>query len=200
LNPPRPKLRWEELIELSAVGDFDLLRNARQDVRQLKWADPMHREARRLYFNTVRAREEILRCNVEIRRLLTSMYDEHTDYWRAISASIVTDPPLAHELSLRWAERDGVNRCIVQRLKQISQLPGFTGDLSLGQHEGRDYSLTDGVVPPQWANELEIDRDWVDLDGTELGGNDDGIDSTAPLNDEDVAEELVSFLDRAELN
>ena len=62
LVPPRPKLRWEELVDLSSVGDFDILRNARQDIRQLKWADPMHREAMRLYFNIERAKEELVRC------------------------------------------------------------------------------------------------------------------------------------------
>ncbi|KAI0683425.1 hypothetical protein BC835DRAFT_1295902, partial [Cytidiella melzeri] len=51
LKPPRPKLQWEELIDLLSGGAFNLLCNARQDTWQLKWADPLHREATHIYFN-----------------------------------------------------------------------------------------------------------------------------------------------------
>ncbi|KAI0687957.1 hypothetical protein BC835DRAFT_1236170, partial [Cytidiella melzeri] len=137
LNPPRPKLRWEELIDLSSVGAFDLLRNARQDIRQLQWADPLHREATRLYFNIQQAQEELSRCNVEVRRILTSMYDEHVDYWHAVALSIVPHPTLACELSKRWVERDHVNTCVARRLHQIALLPRFSGALEIGRRVGR---------------------------------------------------------------
>ncbi|KAI0696074.1 hypothetical protein BC835DRAFT_1406027 [Cytidiella melzeri] len=148
LDPPHPKLRWEQLIELSS------------DIRQLKWADPMHREATRLHFNIERAQEELVRCNVEMRRLLTFMYNEHFDYQRAIAAATPFDPPLAHELSTRWAERDRVNA-------QISQLPGFTGELKLGrQDEAEDNN---NVEQTQAVNDTEEAEELVDfLDRLEL--------------------------------
>ncbi|KAI0681768.1 hypothetical protein BC835DRAFT_1301778, partial [Cytidiella melzeri] len=133
LNPPRPKLRWEELIDLSSVGAFDLLRNARQDICELKWADPLHQEATHLYFNIQRAQEELTCCNVEVHQILTSMYNEHLDYWHAVALSIIPNPTLACKLSKRWVERDCINTCVARRLQQIALLPGFSGALEIGQ-------------------------------------------------------------------
>lgn len=92
LDPPRPKLQWTQLVAMTSLGEFDLLRDARCDVRQFAWAHPSHREATRLHFNVKRAREETYRCNVEIRRLVTFLYDAHVDYCLAISANPVREP------------------------------------------------------------------------------------------------------------
>ncbi|KAI0697792.1 hypothetical protein BC835DRAFT_1405591 [Cytidiella melzeri] len=151
------KLREKiELIDLSSVGAFDLLRNARQDIRELKWADPLHREATRLYFNIQRAQEELTRCNVEVRRILTSMYDEHLDYWHAVALSIIPNPTLACELSKRWVERDRINACVARRLQQIALLPRFSGALEIGQRVGIRTE----------------DAEWVEVDATLVTTND----------------------------
>ncbi|KAI0684586.1 hypothetical protein BC835DRAFT_1292791, partial [Cytidiella melzeri] len=205
LDPPRPKLRWEQLIELSSMGDFDLLRNARQDIRQLKWADPMHREATRLHFNIERAQEELVCCNVEMRRLLTFMYNEHFDYQHAIAAATPFDPPLAHELSTRWAERDRVNAQVARRLQQISQLPGFTGELKLGRRDADGYNSGDALVlnntsGPTWVTTLGLtatETEWVDVEDEAEDNN--NVEQTQAVNDTEEAEELVDFLDRLEL-
>ncbi|KAI0684292.1 hypothetical protein BC835DRAFT_1409170 [Cytidiella melzeri] len=210
LNPPRPKLRWEELIDLSSVGAFDLLRNARQDIRELKWADPLHREATRLYFNIQRAQEELTRCNVEVRRILTSMYDEHLDYWHAVALSIIPNPTLACELSKRWVERDRINACVARRLQQIALLPGFSGALEIGQRVGRNYSSGKIVPAPAWAMALGIrteDAEWVEVDATLVTTNDhdedDDDDDAEPLeapSNTETAEALVDFIDRLEIS
>ncbi|KAI0699213.1 hypothetical protein BC835DRAFT_1412678 [Cytidiella melzeri] len=156
LTPPRPKLRWEELINMSSIGDFDLLRNARQDIRQLEWAKPVHREATRLHFNVVRAQEELLRCNVEIRRLLTAI---PTSCPRAVHA---------------WAERDRINATIAQHLLQISRLPGFTGELKIGRHVSRDELHPHEVPAPAWVATLGLaapDQDWIDIDEEDEDGD-----------------------------
>lgn len=204
LDPPRSKLRWEELVNLSTVGDFDLLRNARQDIRQLKWADPMHREATRLYFNVERAKEELTRCNVEIQRLLTWMYDEHIDYQQAIARAKLSNPILARELSSRWAQQDRINMRLARRLKQTAELPGFTGELKLGIRIGRsqDQSTANTIPPPDWLKTLQVavsDPEWVDIpDSEERDGDGDGDAMLAPDRTEEVTE-IVNFLDRLEL-
>jgi hypothetical protein len=33
LRPPRPTLRWEDVVEYAFLSDFDLLRDTRQDIR-----------------------------------------------------------------------------------------------------------------------------------------------------------------------
>ncbi|KAG1903493.1 uncharacterized protein F5891DRAFT_977616 [Suillus fuscotomentosus] len=40
LSPPCPSLTWEEVVEYAFLSDFDLLRDARQDVSQHPWATP----------------------------------------------------------------------------------------------------------------------------------------------------------------
>jgi hypothetical protein len=97
LNPPRNRLTQAAVIDTVALADFDLLRDTTTDIRKLPWANPANREAMVLYFGTLRAKEEIYRLNIEIRRVITFMADDHVDYLRAIRTHIVT-PHLAHEL------------------------------------------------------------------------------------------------------
>ncbi|KAI0349008.1 hypothetical protein OH77DRAFT_1384823, partial [Trametes cingulata] len=84
LSPPRPALTWNDIMNMVSVGEFDLLRDARQDVRNKPWAKRVHRDAMTCHFNVKRAREEIERLDVEIPRLFSYMIDDHVDYVRAI--------------------------------------------------------------------------------------------------------------------
>ncbi|KAF8874764.1 hypothetical protein BD779DRAFT_1613541 [Infundibulicybe gibba] len=145
LDPPRPPLSWAKLVEAITVADFDLLRNARQDIRKLKWAQLANREAMNLYFRIKRAREEIERLNVEIRRLLSFMLDEHANFFHAIARNLTQNPTLAWELQQRWAYRQQINKGIVGKLLQVSRLRSFTGTLQPGGQE---------VPPPLWAEDL----------------------------------------------
>ena len=79
--PPRPLLSWESVIAAANLADFDLLKNTRQDIRKLVWAQPANREGAVMYFKIKRAKEEIIRLNVEIRRLLTFLYDDYVDHY-----------------------------------------------------------------------------------------------------------------------
>lgn len=101
LHPPREKLTWPDLMQMATLSEFDLLRDARQDVQSQCWAQPSYRAATRLYFNVRRAKEEIVHMNVELKRVLTGMYDEHENYYTAVSENLFVNPTLAHELSLR---------------------------------------------------------------------------------------------------
>lgn len=182
LRPPREKLTWPDLMQMAALAKFDLLRNARQDVRTERWAQPAYREATRLHFNVRRAREEIVRMNVELRRVLTGMYDEHQDYYMAISKSIFMDPTLAFELSCRWQYSVEINSRIYSRLLQTASLSGFTGCLELGQRVGR-AARDDGIPPPPW---------WVDF---QVEAEDDE-DDRAPLPSQE--NDFVDYLERLE--
>lgn len=127
LHPPRDQISWSKIVDTVFLAELDILKDARQDIRQLKWADPMHREAALLHFNILRAQEEICRLNVEIRRLLTAMLDEHIDFMRAIEAS-KGDQPLITELRRLWQIRDRLNAVVASRLVDTSRLKGFTGN------------------------------------------------------------------------
>lgn len=76
------------------VADFDLLRDTRQDVRTLEWAQAANREGMVMYFGIKCAKEEICRLNVEIRWLLTFLYNDYVDHYRAVVMHIITNPLL----------------------------------------------------------------------------------------------------------
>lgn len=137
-----------------SVADFDLLRDTRQDIRTLDWAQVANREGTVMYFRLKRAKEEICRLNVEIRRLLTFLYDDYVDHYRAVSRYVMTNPSLAHEISARWCYRQQLHEVIVKRLIQTSKLPGFSGSLFHGERKGRDPSLNANIPPPPWVTEL----------------------------------------------
>ena len=154
LNPPRESLTWAKLMDTSTLAEFDLLRDSRQDIREQLWTHPARREAMNLYFGIKRAKEEILRLNVEIRRLVTFMIDDHRDYHRAISALNSVDPGLAGELSYQLKHRDRIHTQIAQRLHQTSRLKGFTGTLLPGTREGSDRTFQDERRLPQWVEDV----------------------------------------------
>ena len=178
--PPRPLLTWESVIAAVNLADFDLLRSTRQDIRKLEWAQPANREGMVMYFKIKRAKEEIIRLNVEIRRLLTFLYDDHVDHCRAIDANLITDPTLAFELSTRSEYRNRIHEVIVKRLLQTSKLPGFSGRLFHGERRGRDQSLNDNVPPPFWLTGIlgitQVEIDVVEEDVVTIGETDLGVD------------------------
>ena len=66
LNPPRPTLKWDEVVEYAFLSDFDLLHDARQEIQHCPWAAPAGRFALDAHFKLERAHEEIVRLNIEI--------------------------------------------------------------------------------------------------------------------------------------
>lgn len=132
LSPPRRTLEWKDVVEYTFLADFDLLRDTRQDISQRPWATPAGRLAMDTYFKMCRAREEIERLNVEIRRVATYLRDED----RFLSDCEVQvrdfDPALAHQIYLHRMERGRFNILHARRLIEISRLGGFTGSISPG--------------------------------------------------------------------
>ncbi|KAH9923875.1 uncharacterized protein B0H18DRAFT_878327 [Fomitopsis serialis] len=195
LTPPRAALSWQEVVGMVSLADFDLLREGREDIRQKPWAKHSQRRAMNLYFNIKRAREEITRLNVEIRRLLTHMYDEHVDYHVAVQELASTNPGLVMELKRRWRYRNEINTRIAFKLFKTSQLRGFTGSLHTGQRIGRPVTRNDGIPIPPWAKclvDTTVARE-VDADAAE---EDDEIEPLLPgIEFDHDANAYVGFLD-----
>lgn len=172
LTPPREHLTFADIISTTALIDFDMLRETRADIRKQPWTQPARREAMVLYFGIKRAKEEIQRLNVEISRLITSMLDEHVDYYRSIASTLLVNSSLASELQRRWLHATRISTSICQRLRTTSRLTGFSGNLFPGEREGRDPGLRDGVPPPHWlasalgvtSVEVEYDEPLSDID------------------------------------
>ncbi|KAJ7239447.1 hypothetical protein C8J57DRAFT_1528105 [Mycena rebaudengoi] len=154
LNPPRERLQWADVINATSLAEFDLLRDTRNNVREQPWAQPARREAMILYFGIKRAQEEIRRLNMEIRRLITYMLDEHVDYHQAIASNLIVNSPLAAELSERWHHACRISTSICIRLDYgKAEIPSL----------GLLFDLLDG-----WGGILGIAQTEVEYDEPEL--------------------------------
>ncbi|KAJ7602643.1 hypothetical protein DFH06DRAFT_1276325 [Mycena polygramma] len=183
LNPPRPRLAWSEVVNTVALADFDLLRDTTTDIRNLPWAKPANREAMMLYFGIKRAKKEIHRLNVEIRRVITFMVDDHADYSRAIRAQQETAPDLAHELREQLHHRTAINTGIARQLRKTSRLPGFSGTLFPGTRLGIRREIVEYHEPEELQPRT---MNWE--------GSDDGDEFLAREAD-DVEDLVVTFME-----
>ncbi|KAI0058310.1 hypothetical protein BV25DRAFT_1872035 [Artomyces pyxidatus] len=129
LEPPRPTIDWQEVVEYAFLADFDLLRNARQDVRPKPWATPAGRLAMDLHYKILRAREEIQRLNVEIPRVATDLRDEELARANDIANASNIDPLLAPQIRRYRMERGRFHEYHLGRLRDIAALPGFSGSI-----------------------------------------------------------------------
>ncbi|KAK1225156.1 hypothetical protein PQX77_011912 [Marasmius sp. AFHP31] len=152
MNPPRRQLEWRDILDMATLADFDLLKDTHLDLTNVPWAQPNNRECMRLYFGLKRAREEITRLNVEIRRLISFMIDEHADHFHAREReSIAGNDLLADEIDERMVVMVELDGHIAIRLVQTSELEGFSGTLVPGRRTDRDPAITDSAPLPAWA-------------------------------------------------
>ncbi|KAJ7588725.1 hypothetical protein C8J56DRAFT_1004370 [Mycena floridula] len=168
LIPPRPTLDWDTVIECAFLSEFELLRDARQDIRNRPWAKPAGRALQHQHFKILRAREEIVRCNVEISRLWTHMLDEKAYLECCESEVRATDPALAYQICQYRQERGRCDATHVKRLTALAKIPGFTGSLTAGKHDGLtdadssgddDDGMTDADASGDEDNEVLV-FDW----------------------------------------
>ncbi|KAG1905546.1 uncharacterized protein F5891DRAFT_976459 [Suillus fuscotomentosus] len=133
VSPPRATLSWEDVVEYAFVADFDLLRDARQDVSHCPWATPTGRHTMDTYFKMRRASEEIQRLNVEIRRMATYLRDEELYLTECQKQLQSMHPALAHQVGAHRNIRARFTSYHLRRLHEISALPGFTGLIAPGE-------------------------------------------------------------------
>ncbi|KAF6763420.1 hypothetical protein DFP72DRAFT_986985 [Ephemerocybe angulata] len=147
LKPPRPSLSWSEVVEYAFLADFDLLRDTRNDIRTRPWAQPVNRALRDRYFKIERAREEVTRLNVEIKRVVTHIRDEENFLLAAEEENRAADgsPTLmSYHISSYRHERTLFSSVHIRRFNELSKLPGFTGKNSLIPGVSLDPTLRNG--------------------------------------------------------
>ena len=74
------ELKWEHILEMGALENFDLMRLAREDIRDKPWSKQEGREMLDRHYRLLRADEEIFRLNIEIKRFVTWMKEEKELY------------------------------------------------------------------------------------------------------------------------
>ncbi|KAF7293278.1 hypothetical protein HMN09_01206700 [Mycena chlorophos] len=158
----------ERSLEMGVLEDFDLLRLGREDIRDAAWAQPGARVAMDLHFRLLRAHEEILRCNVEIKQFSTWMKEEREF--------------LVYQ-ELAWYQRDGM-----QGLSRFGSTGCYKeGDIEpgVGVCEIR-RSVRDAPVTLDADQEAEIVQALQQVAQEE---EQDGGDGTGAQDDEDHEDE-----------
>ncbi|KAJ7894413.1 hypothetical protein B0H14DRAFT_2334436 [Mycena olivaceomarginata] len=174
MDPAKPQLVWEKVVEYAFVAEFDLLREGREDIRAEPWALPAGRAAMDQHFKMVRAEEEIQRLDVEIPRLITYMADEREfliyqerRLWEE-GRDVLAYQVYAHHI--KYGRFDDLHK---QRLLKLSKEPGFMASLVRGvsasterrvpdshrtpEQTGDNVDMPDALQAPQRA--LEEDND-----------------------------------------
>lgn len=119
----REELQYEEICEYSFLSEFDLLRDARQDIRTRPWATPAGRHLMDLHFKNLAAHEEINRLNVEIPRFVTYMCDEEEELQSVCRRLDAENAPLAYQVNLHRMERARFNSIHLKRLYKLAGDP-----------------------------------------------------------------------------
>ena len=94
-----------------------------------------------------RAEEEILHCNVEVRRLHTHIYDEKERYASILHRIHEASDPIYFSVEEYCTRRQHVNEYLLEKIQQIFNLPGFSGPRTVGHWIGRERPLNLGSQP-----------------------------------------------------
>ncbi|KAI6146179.1 hypothetical protein BKA82DRAFT_4330387 [Pisolithus tinctorius] len=133
MDPPHRILKWDEVVEYAFIAEFNLLRDAQQDMSQRPWATPAGRSAMDHYFKLLRAREEIEHLEVEACRLLTYLRDEERFLDESEQQARALHPPLAHQIACYCSIHSCFTSQHLKCLHDITKLPGYKGSLSFGE-------------------------------------------------------------------
>lgn len=84
-------------------------------------------------FERDRAREEILRLNIEVARLRTWIRDEDMHFRAAISSTRESNPDLASKIEAQGQRCFRIHGRLLQTLRSLERTPGYTGTRTPGQ-------------------------------------------------------------------
>ncbi|KAJ7058287.1 hypothetical protein C8F01DRAFT_1220566 [Mycena amicta] len=148
--PVKPTLSWEQVVDYTFLSDFDLLRDE-NGLDGQRWAEPMFRFIMDSFFKVERAREEVKRLNIEIRRVVTWIGDER-QYLQDKERGLREAGNVALAIQLRrYGQQRGIfGAAHMQKFYQLAKNPGFTGSLKPGMAIG-------GMEPP--VGEMEMDEE-----------------------------------------
>lgn len=130
--------------------------SAREDIRNKEWTDSHNRQAILCHLKLIRAKEEITRLNVEICRLSTWITDEESTLTTALNLCKARDPLLASALADFTERRHRVNTNLRVSLGVIHGLPGFSGMVEDGEHDGL-ANLSRASSPHEGSSDEEVD-------------------------------------------
>ncbi|KAJ3831878.1 hypothetical protein F5878DRAFT_654758 [Lentinula raphanica] len=155
ITPPH---HWSQVTHYSFLDQFNILQDTRHSVLDKPWANPVIRQLMKQHRRVLRAKEEIVRCNVEIRRLHTFIVDEEKHFDQVLER--LRETPIYHPVHDFIRRRCAVNRLLLSRLYQTQALPEFTGHQSPGKRKGsvEDSTTVDARDDGSDADDEEAER------------------------------------------
>ncbi|KAK7685839.1 hypothetical protein QCA50_011185 [Cerrena zonata] len=196
LNPPRERINMADISQYNLIEQFALLQDTRNDIRDKPWAKPLYREVLRLRHRIARAKEEEIRCNIETRRLHTSIYDQAALFKTTLTTLKSHVSPIYGAVRDYATERTRVNQALLERVQQIHRLDGFTGDVTRGVRVGSTEAMATADEEVQTGVEDDgNDGDnepgtWVDEDDLAVAAGLDADDSDVEEDDVEHDEEF----------
>ena len=155
LNPPRDTLDWSKVSHFTFLDQFNVLKDTRHSVFDQPWAKPVVRSLMKQHRQIERAREEITHCNIEIRRLHTSITDEEKKF-NAILPTL--NSSMLGPVSDFVQRRQAVNRLLLARIHRTYDLPGFTGNPTPGKRKGSADTPDSEITAPE-SNDIDPHSD-----------------------------------------
>lgn len=134
-DPKGDPVDWANISDVTVLEDFTFLRLTAKDTKGKPWADSTNRQLMRTQLRVERAHEEIARCKVELRRLVTSIFNEDDLLRQTLSNAIAANHPhtaLIHDYALR---RSFTHEWILSTVRLVKKIKGIVVDLTRGQRE-----------------------------------------------------------------
>lgn len=136
LDPPKPTLDWAKVSHYSFIEEFNILNDTSGDIVHKDWASPVGRATLKQWRRILRAKEEVLRCNLEARRQHTSIRDEELLFDAVLDDFKKRSDPWYGALLEYCQRRRSVNAYIMVWLQRMYSLKGFSGDRNPGRRTG----------------------------------------------------------------
>lgn len=166
-NPKRDRLDPDDVLQYSYIGQFDVLRDTRNAITEKPWAVPANRIARDAWYKTERAKEEIVRAEVEVARLQSWMEKEEDVFNKAVDGSARENPLLSEELRRRLKDLRQVHGRIRKDLARIRNIPDYTPS----------FKLTHSSSAARAHGDEDSDSDAVDVEEAAASRLDDFLDA-----------------------
>ncbi|KAI5984616.1 hypothetical protein EDD15DRAFT_2390391 [Pisolithus albus] len=165
-----PTVDWSRVSHYAFLEEFTLLAEGTEDVRKNRWTEPAVRELMKQTLRVQRAHEEVIRCNIEIRRLHTAIVDEHRLFDSVLKKLETESSPIIGAMAEHCQHRRRINAHILACLQRIYVMNGFSGNATPGVRDGAPPSVQSPTVDDVLQEECNhLDQDTAEQDEEEFG-------------------------------
>jgi hypothetical protein len=169
---------WSRVSQSNFLEEFDFLHNAEDQIHEKPWAQPVIRAVMKQSQRIAQAHTEILRCNVELRRLHTAICNEEQLFTDVLDKLKTSGQKIYFSVLEYCTHRRRVNNHLLYHIAWTYSLKGFTGNPQPGVRKGTTAHAPSSQDTIQTPDELVFEKedDPQDLsDDDELAGEIDRI-------------------------